>query len=68
MWVWWARWVKQLGCSAYAERLREAGCDVVLKRYDGVIHGFSRRLNQLEKARQALFDSAGQMNRVLRNS
>ncbi|MCH2127214.1 MAG: alpha/beta hydrolase [Pirellulaceae bacterium] len=54
--------------EAYAERLREAGCDVVLKRYDGVIHGFSRRLNQLEKARQALFDSAGQMNRVLRNS
>jgi len=44
--------------EAYAERLSAAGVPVTLKRYDGLIHGFARRTNVLERAREALQDAA----------
>jgi len=44
--------------EAYAERLRAAGVPVELRRYDGLIHGFARRTNVLDRARQALQDVA----------
>lgn len=40
--------------EAYAERLREAGAEVTLSRYDGMIHGFIRRLDRLDQAHDAL--------------
>ena len=44
--------------EAYARRLRAAGVPVTLKRYDGLIHGFARRTNVLDRARDALQDVA----------
>lgn len=38
----------------YAKRLSEAGVDVCLKRYDGIIHGFFNMQRTLEEARDAL--------------
>ncbi len=40
--------------EAYAEKLREAGVAVTLTRYDGMIHGFTRRFDLLDKANEAL--------------
>ncbi len=40
--------------EAYAERLRAFGVPVQLTRYDGMIHGFARRLGTLDRADQAL--------------
>lgn len=40
--------------EAYAARLRAAGVPVELRRYDGLIHGFARRTNVLDRAREAL--------------
>ena len=40
--------------EAYAARLRAAGVPVSLRRYDGLIHGFARRTNVLDRARDAL--------------
>ncbi len=50
--------------EAYAERLRAAGVPVELRRYDGLIHGFARRTNVLDRAREALQDVAS----ALRNA
>jgi len=36
--------------EAYAARLREAHVGVSLTRYDGMLHGFARRLNTFDKA------------------
>lgn len=38
----------------YAKRLADAGADVCLKRYDGIIHGFFNMQRTLEEARDAL--------------
>lgn len=38
----------------YAQRLSEAGVDVHLKRYDGIIHGFFNMQKTLSEARNAL--------------
>ena len=44
--------------EAYAEKLREAGVAVSLTRYDGMIHGFTRRFDVLDKAHEALDEVA----------
>ena len=44
--------------EAYAVKLREAGVDVTLTRYDGMIHGFIRRFDALDKAHDALQEVA----------
>ena len=40
--------------EAYARRLMEAGVKVRHSRYDGVVHGFFRMTNRVDRARQAL--------------
>jgi acetyl esterase len=40
--------------EAYARRLMDSGVPVQLTRYDGMIHGFLRRLNTFDAARVAL--------------
>lgn len=40
--------------EAYAHRLREAGVDVTVKRYDGAVHGFFQMTNFSELARDAM--------------
>jgi acetyl esterase len=40
--------------EAYAARLREAGVEVTLRRYPGMIHGFVRRLHLFDQAKVAL--------------
>ena len=49
----------------YAERLREAGVDVTVKRYDGMIHGFYWMLGALDDARVLHDDIAGAVAEVL---
>jgi acetyl esterase len=44
--------------EAYARRLREAGVQVTLTRYDGMIHGFLRMPSVLHRANEALADAA----------
>ena len=44
--------------EAYAEKLRAHGVPVTLRRYDGMIHGFARRLGLLNRADVALHDVA----------
>jgi len=50
--------------EAYAARLHAAGVPVTLKRYDGLIHGFARRTNVLDRAREALQDVAAALQAV----
>ena len=38
--------------EAYAERLREDGVPVAVERWDGMVHGFLRRLAQVESSRR----------------
>lgn len=42
----------------YAERLKEAGVPVVLKRYDGMMHGFSQHYKRFIQAKQLVTDIA----------
>ncbi|MBC8873647.1 MAG: alpha/beta hydrolase [Planctomycetes bacterium] len=42
--------------ETYARKLQDAGVPVTLKRYEGMIHGFTRRTDLLDKAREALDD------------
>ena len=52
--------------EAYARTLEAAGVPAMLHRYDGMIHGFVRRTDTLDKARQALDDVAAALDRALR--
>jgi acetyl esterase len=40
----------------YAEKLRNAGVQTMLKRYDGIMHGFLMQRQRIDKARQAFDD------------
>ncbi|MCH5375681.1 MAG: alpha/beta hydrolase, partial [Planctomycetes bacterium] len=51
--------------EAYAARLAEVGVPVTCRRYDGMIHGFVRRTNQLDRAQTALDDIADVLRRAL---
>ena len=44
--------------EAYAVRLSEEGVSTILKRYDGVTHGFFGMPGLLEKAKVAIQDAA----------
>ncbi len=51
--------------EAFAAQLRAAGTDVRLTRYDGMIHGFARRLNLFDQAQTALDEVADSLRRWL---
>jgi len=51
--------------EAYARKLEDAGVPATLKRYDGMIHGFVRRTDLLDKAREALDDVAAALREAL---
>jgi acetyl esterase len=40
--------------EAYAARLEQAGVECKLVRYEGMIHGFTRRLQLLDEAHHAM--------------
>ncbi|MFD2923419.1 alpha/beta hydrolase [Halobacillus naozhouensis] len=47
--------------EAYARRLKEAGVPVVLKRYEGMIHGFVSMADKLDQGKRALEQAAGEL-------
>lgn len=51
--------------EAYAERLQAAGVPLTFKRYDGMIHGFVRRTDLYDMARQAIQEMAEETRRAL---
>lgn len=42
----------------YGQRLQEAGVPVIVRRYDGLIHGFFNTASIIDKAREAVAESA----------
>jgi acetyl esterase len=50
--------------EAYAARLRDAGVPVTLTRYPGMFHGFLRMTRILDKARTALDEVAGSLQKA----
>jgi len=50
--------------EAYGKRLREAGVQVTLSRYAGMVHAFLRMTAVLDQAREALDEIAGTMKAV----
>jgi acetyl esterase len=50
--------------EAYAARLRDAGVAVTLTQYPGMIHGFIRMTRILDKARTALGEIAGSLQKA----
>jgi acetyl esterase len=54
--------------EAYGNRLREAGVQVTLSRYPGMIHAFLRMTAVLDQAHEALDEIAGTLRRVLKVS
>ena len=54
--------------EAYGKRLQDAGVNVTLSRYPGMIHAFIRMTARLDKANAALDEIAGTLNNVFRIS
>ena len=54
--------------EAYAARLRENGVTSVLKRYDGVTHGFFGMPGQVDIARRAIADAASALRETIGKS
>jgi acetyl esterase len=52
--------------EAYGQRLQEAGVEVTLSRYPGMIHGFIRMTAQLDNAKEAVDEIAGRLRGVFR--
>jgi acetyl esterase len=50
--------------EAYAARLRDAGVPVTITRYAGMFHGFVRMTRILDKARTALDEIAGSLQKA----
>ncbi|HEX2480577.1 MAG TPA: alpha/beta hydrolase, partial [Methylomirabilota bacterium] len=50
--------------EAYADRLRDAGVPVTVTRYAGMFHGFVRMTSMLDKARTALDEIAGSLQKA----
>ena len=50
--------------EAYARHMQGAGVDVVLRRYDGLVHGFFRMAGAVRAARRALDDIAHALGRL----
>ena len=51
--------------EAMADKLREAGVDVTLRRYDGTIHGFWRWMAGTPKTRRAIAEAGAALRRAL---
>jgi acetyl esterase len=51
--------------EAYAQRLEQAGVPVTLRRYDGMIHGFYRMPAVIDRANDALAESAAALKAAL---
>jgi acetyl esterase len=47
--------------EAFADALRAAGVKVVMHRYDGMIHAFFRRMQQFDRAHDAIQEVAGEI-------
>ena len=47
--------------EAYGSRLQQAGVPTVVKRYDGMIHGFFGLPDVLDQGRQAIVDAAASL-------
>jgi acetyl esterase len=54
--------------EAYGKKLQEAGVNVTLTRYPGMIHAFIRMTAVLDKANDALDQVAGTLREVLKNA
>jgi acetyl esterase len=54
--------------EAYADALREAGVPVLLRRFDGLIHGFANMTGISPACRDALVEIAGTLRGLLRAS